>query len=57
MLTLLLGFTLIALGLAAFTGRLFWQPKRLPALATPLGGMVAMVLGAGRPFEAYLLGG
>ena len=46
MLTLLLGFTLIALGLAAFTGRLFWQPPRLPALATPLGGLIAMVLGA-----------
>ncbi|MEM9305451.1 MAG: SPFH domain-containing protein [Pseudomonadota bacterium] len=45
MLKLVLGVVLIALGIAALTGRLLWRPKNVPAFVIPAGGMVAMLAG------------
>ncbi|MDJ0653176.1 MAG: SPFH domain-containing protein [Xanthomonadales bacterium] len=45
MLTLLLGFALIALGLAAMTGRLLLKSRRLPSVATPVFGSLSIAFG------------
>ena len=45
MLTLLMGFALIAVGLAAITGRAMLRSRRMPGVFMPILGGVAIVLG------------
>ena len=43
--TLLMGFALIAVGLAAITGRALLRSRRMPGVFMPILGGVAIVLG------------